>query len=188
VFLCLSAEYLARGFNPGAALRARVGVMNALMTEVAARANPTPENPFPVAIVVTKADLLTNFDGSIQENAVEIVKKFFSTLFVPGSPWLIGIIGVSLGKDLAQNLISGEVDPLGVHLPVSFGVLCKLIKHSNGLPKPKGKWGFLSTIFNANIQETEVKTRIQQLDQELATIPIYAGEQRISSLLQWAKL
>ncbi|MFB2878805.1 hypothetical protein [Floridanema aerugineum] len=188
LFLCLSAEYLAKGFTPGAALKARVGVMNALMTEVAAKKNSTPENPFPVAIVVTKADLLDNFNGSIKENAVEVIKKFFKTLFVPGSPWLTGIIGVSLGKELAEKPDSGEIDPIEVHLPVTFGVLCKLIKHANGLAKPKGNWGFLSKIIDTNVEETEIKNRIQQLDLELASVPIYAGNQRITSLLKWAKL
>ncbi len=193
VFLCISAEYLTRGFTPKAALKAGIGMMNSFMTEVAAKVNPTPQNPFPVAIIVTKADLLTNYDSSLHKNADEIVKKFFeNTLFVPGSPWLIGIIPVSLDKELAQNPDLGIVNHFGVQLPVTFGLLCKLIKQRNRLAQPsKGNWSWLSPILETNLndkQATELNTQIEQLDRELASVPIYAGDRRIYSLLKYGNI
>ena len=163
--------------------------MNTLMTELAEKVDPTPENPFPIAVVVTKADLINNFDGEINENAVENVKKFFkNTLFVPDSPWLVGIIPVTLGKELAENIDSGTVDPLNVHLPVTFAVLCKLIKQTNGVTKSKkGPWSTILSGFDEKHQK-DMKTRIQQLNQELDEVPIYAGDRQIPSLLDWGKM
>ena len=159
--------------------------MNAFMTELAEKANPTPENPFPVAVVVTKADLLNNFDGYLQEKTVETVKQFFkNTLFVPDSPWLVGIIPVTLGTELAQNIELGMVEPINVHLPVTFAVLHKLIKQTNRVSKTRGVWSTILPGFDAR-QPTDIKTRMQQLNQELIGVPIYSGDRQIPSLLEW---
>jgi hypothetical protein len=184
VFLCLPAEYLLSGSRYKAAAKAGVGRMNTLMTEVAAKVNPTPENPFPVAIIVTKADLLGEFDGSLESNAIDAVKAVFQSLFVPESPWLVSIIGVSLGQELAQKPESGEIDPIAVHLPVTFAVLCKLLKQKQTVAKPKRDLSWLGSVLDLTLRDPQqVEKKIQQLDQELADVTIYAGNQRVQGLL-----
>jgi hypothetical protein len=187
VFLCLSAEHLANGLNLQAARKAKLATMNTIMVELATKINATPQNPFPVAIVVTKADLLANFNGTIQQNFADSIKPYFDALFQSNSPWLTAIIPVSLGAELAQNPDSGKIEPMGVHLPVSFGVLCQLIKERGRQGQPQGGFGFLQKILGINsAQMAQLDERIKQLNKEFVDlqIPIYAGDRRITSLIQ----
>jgi GTPase SAR1 family protein len=191
IFLCISAEYLALAADEEdtfeAAMEAEVDTMNSLLTAVDSRVKPTSVKPFPVAIVVTKADLLAN--SSIQEKGVETVKEFFkNTLFVKPH-WLTAIIPVSLGQELARNPDSGRIKPVGVHLPVTFAVLCKLIKERNGQARPSSDWRAIIERFSGeNKDVTDINTQIKNLDAELGNIWIYAGDRQISSLLEWAKM
>jgi hypothetical protein len=188
IFLCISAEYLALASSEGntfdAALEAEVGTMNSLLTVIHDKRKPTPDKPFPIAIVVTKADLLAN--NSIKEGGVEIVKEFFeNTLFVKQKQnWLTAIIPVTLGQELAQNPDSGKINPVGVHIPVTFAVLCKLIKERNGQGGVRASIKEMLARFTGNKDETDtIETQIEKLDAELADIPMYAGDTKISSLL-----
>lgn len=185
ILLCISAEYLALAAIQGdefqAIEEAEVGVMNGLLTEVAEKAAISKDNPFPVAIVVTKADLLTKFQGKMQGEPVEIAKSFFeNTLFVKDH-WLTAIIPVTLGQELAENEDSGKIKPEGVHLPVSFGVLCKILKEQRRQKKP-GNWKDLIKSFFGQDEEG-IDTQIKKLDQELSNIHLYLGDHKIDSII-----
>jgi hypothetical protein len=185
LFLCLSAEYLIKGHNAAAALKAKVGAINQLIIELNQVKKPTCENPFPVAIVITKADLLAN--GQSPESISKNASKFFHPLFVADSPWLVSIIPVSLGQNIANDPDNAEIDPINIHLPVTFAVLCKLYqsRHSNS-SSAKGIWKWL--VSNA-AEHQELGKKIRLLDQELtdADVPIMLGGKQISSILGLAE-
>lgn len=190
LFLCLSAEYLVKGFSPGAAMRAKTGAINQLIVELNKVKKPTLQSPFPVAIVVTKADLLSS-SGQSPESMSKNIAKFFQALFVSESPWLVSIIPVSLGKDIGSDPDNAEVDPINIHLPVTFSVLCNLFQSQyNNISSPqKGVWKWLLPDAR-DLQVKDLDKRIKLLDKELvdADVPIMLGGQKVSSILDLAGL
>ncbi|KAM3092505.1 hypothetical protein ACKFKG_22070 [Phormidesmis sp. 146-35] len=187
LFLCLSAEYLVKGYNAAAALKAKVGAINQLIIELDQVKKPTRENPFPVAIVITKADLLSSSNEQSPESISKNAAKFFHPLFVADSPWLVSIIPVSLGQNIANDPDNADVDPINIHLPVTFAVLCKLYqsRHSNS-SSAKGIW---RRLLSNGTEQQDLGKKIRLLDQELteADVSVMLGGQRISSILGLAE-
>jgi len=125
VFLCISGELLKQKLTESQlniiARRAGVTRMNRYLAELAKAKQPTNENPCPVVITITK------YDQCFQRNKDEIledIKKIFSIFFQPNSGWLTMICPVSLGKELAENKNTGEIEPKNMHLPLVFAIYC----------------------------------------------------------------
>lgn len=85
-----------------------------------------PDKRPAIAIVITKYDLIAQ-SGS--EQVIEAIKNVFNPLFAPNGKWEVLICPISLGKELAQNPNSGEIDPKNVHLPVTYAMYYAL-QHS----------------------------------------------------------
>lgn len=128
LFLCVSGEYLKQAVvkengEVNLVLRQKVatklGVRTTLkyIMELAEILNLTNSKPFPIAIVITKYDLCVKRgkDAIVQE-----IKNLFEPLFRPDSGWLVTICPVSLGKQLATDLDSGEIEPVNFQLPLLF--------------------------------------------------------------------
>jgi hypothetical protein len=130
------------------------------------------------------------------------VKELFSLLFQPDSGWLTSICPVSLGKDLANDLNGGEINPINIHLPVVFAVYAKLLENArdtksnldsvaNSLSQDKqGNW-FQKWINSENIDQkgksiTQLQGQVETLTRqmkllvkELGKIPLYLGDQEL---------
>ncbi len=128
LFLCISGEFLRDGIDrKKASLKIKANRINFILQEVIKQVNPTKEKPFPVAIVITKFDLCASRKNKVID---DIKDNLFPALFTDGSGWLTMICPVSLGKDLAENQNTGEIEPINVHLPVIFGIYSKLLEDS----------------------------------------------------------
>lgn len=124
LFLCISGEYLVDPITPNTVREIKSDRMNQFIQQyISATKNPTNQNPFPVAIVITKYDLCHHRD---RDEIVADVRKLFQALFTPNSGWLAMICPVSLGKELCKDLDSGNIVPVNVHLPVVFAVYAQL--------------------------------------------------------------
>ena len=84
---------------------------------------PNPQQPFPIAIVITKYDLCHHRN---RDEIIADVKKLFQALFTPNSGWLVMICPVSLGRDLCDDPDNASIVPVNVHLPVVFAVYSQL--------------------------------------------------------------
>src|SRR5262249_49647669 len=75
-----------------------------------------------VVIAITKADeclgRLIN-PGEIEEILDEI-KKLVGTVF--HREWLTMICPLTLGRSLSENVMTGEIDPVNLHIPVLFAI------------------------------------------------------------------
>ncbi|BAY66422.1 hypothetical protein NIES22_65610 [Calothrix brevissima NIES-22] len=126
LFLCISAEDLQLTTKMKRARAIKADRMNVLIKEIAEAVKPTANQPFPVVFVITKFDLCPNPDD--QETVIKAIQELFSTFWdSPG--WFVSICPVSLGKELGEDFADGEIDPVNVHLPVTFAIYCKLYKH-----------------------------------------------------------
>ena len=105
--------------------------INHFLSEYAAENQKLP----PIAIVITKSDLAYQAIGkSNKTEAYHIicnaVKKAFTPLFsMPenmdselGFSTVVGIIPVTLGKNISVNNNSGKLRPLNMHLPIYVGI------------------------------------------------------------------
>jgi hypothetical protein len=76
----------------------------------------------PVVIAITKAELCS---GEVLSEGVNAIKdKMLPGLFTQGSEWLVMISPVSLGNEKSGRF---EINPLNVHLPVTFAVYYALL-------------------------------------------------------------
>ena len=124
LFLCISGEHLVDPITPSTVREIKSDRMNQFIQQhISVNKNPTNQNPFPVAIVITKYDLCHHRD---RDEIVADVQKLFQALFTPNSGWLTMICPVSLGKELCNDLDKGNIDPVNVHLPVVFAVYAQL--------------------------------------------------------------
>lgn len=87
----------------------------------------------PIVLVVTKADLCAKWiSGSEMQ---EIVKESFSDSGLFGKRNTTYIVAVSLGKNIADDDYSGEVEPINIHIPFFIGIyheflnFCLYLKH-----------------------------------------------------------
>lgn len=126
VFLCVSGEHLSEGDLSETKLRSnarKAGVQRmTLFLDKLAEDLKDHQKPFPIVIVITKADLCLKRG---KEAIIEDLKKMFGSLFMQNHDWLIMICPVSLGKTLGDNSDTGEIDPKFLHLPLVFALYAK---------------------------------------------------------------
>ena len=85
----------------------------------------------PIVFVVTKADLCGKWTSGSEMQ--EILKESFSSVF--GKGITAYIVAVSLGKNIADDDYSGEVEPINIHIPFFIGIyheflnFCLYLKH-----------------------------------------------------------
>jgi GTPase SAR1 family protein len=124
LFLCISGEYLTSELTPKTVREIKSDRMNQFIQQyVSNNKQPNPQQPFPVAIVITKYDLCHHRE---REEIIADVKKLFQALFTPNSGWLVMICPVSLGRDLGEDPDNARIVPVNVHLPLVFAVYSQL--------------------------------------------------------------
>lgn len=124
LFLCISGEYLTSELTPNTVRQIKSDRMNQFIQQyISNNKQPNPQQPFPVAIVITKYDLCHHRE---REEIIADVKKLFQALFTPNSGWLVMICPVSLGRDLGDDPDHAKIVPVNVHLPVVFAVYSQL--------------------------------------------------------------
>jgi hypothetical protein len=124
LFLCISGEYLTSELTPNTVREIKSDRMNQFIQQyVSNNKQPNPQQPFPVAIVITKYDLCHHRE---REEIIADVKKLFQALFTPNSGWLVMICPVSLGRDLGDDPDNARIVPVNVHLPLVFAVYSQL--------------------------------------------------------------
>ena len=125
LFICVDGEHLAKGNN-----HRKIRKLAPLSMSINPYFNDYLSNKKlpPIGFIVTKYDLCC--DTTTEEDLKQIIFEAFSPFFASRDN-TIGIIPVSLGKEIADNDYKGELDPMNVHLPIFMGiyfVLCDQIK------------------------------------------------------------
>ena len=124
LFLCISGEYLTSELTPKTVREIKSDRMNQFVQQyISNNQQPNPQQPFPIAIVITKYDLCHHRN---RDEIIADVKKLFQALFTPNSGWLVMICPVSLGRDLCDDPDNASIVPVNVHLPVVFAVYSQL--------------------------------------------------------------
>ena len=175
LFLCVSGEYLKQAIvetdgKPDFRVRQKVAtrlnltIMNNLITELQQKLKPTSNNPFPVAIVITKYDLCMERG---KEAIVQDIKQLFEPLFYWNSDFLTLICPVSLGKELADNLNIGGIDPINLDKPLLFAAYSLFCER------------FLSG------QKENDKKWMNLLAQELRWSSLYLGNKEVTPNIDW---
>ena len=124
LFLCISGEHLTEPVTPSTVREIKSDRMNQFIQQyISKQKKPDPQNPFPVAIIITKYDLCQHRE---REDIVADVQQLFQALFTPNSGWFTMICPVSLGKELCEDTHNGTIVPVNVHLPVVFSVYAQL--------------------------------------------------------------
>ena len=77
----------------------------------------------PVGIILTKSDLFMHDTDDAEVR--KILAEAFSPLFVSRET-LIGVIPVTLGKNIQDDNYRGELEPVNVHLPIFMAIWCAL--------------------------------------------------------------
>jgi len=79
----------------------------------------------PIVFVVTKADLCGQYlrNGEMKD----ILKEAFSSVF--GKDITTYVVAVSLGKDIADDDYSGEVEPINIHIPFFIGIFHEFLNY-----------------------------------------------------------
>ena len=124
LFLCISGEHLVNELTPSTVREIKSDRMNQFIQQyISINKNPNSQNPFPVALIITKYDLCHHRN---KEEILGDVKKLFQALFTPNSGWLVMICPVSLGRELCDDPDNASIVPVNVHLPVVFAVYSQL--------------------------------------------------------------
>lgn len=124
VFLTISGEYLQDQVTPNSVREMKSDRMNQFLQQyISNHYRPTSNNPFPIAILITKYDLCHH---RTKEEVIEDIKKLFQALFTNNSGWLVMVCPVSLGKELESDTDTGMIVPVNVHLPIVFAVYSRL--------------------------------------------------------------
>ncbi|MEM8777601.1 MAG: hypothetical protein AAGF26_01755 [Cyanobacteria bacterium P01_G01_bin.49] len=201
LFLCISGEYLKDQITPDTIRKLQSHRMTGFLQKISNQIKPTPNRPFPVAIVITKYDLCS--ERKTQEIIEEIKQNLYPALFTPNSGWLVMICPVSLGKDLSSDLDSGNISPENVHLPVVFAIYSKLREHGLMLKGEQiSSQGSLKSLENTNffmkwLHSSEIKdqkdklyklgTEIQKIEkdmillaQELQKVPVFLNGKEVT--------
>ena len=125
VLLTVSGELLANQVDDHALqmimLDANVNSMNRFLTDLGKAGVVSSEQPFPIVILITKFDKCYHRH---HDELIDDLKRMFNVLFTKnsGAGWLVAICPVTLGKDLANDLVTGIIDPRNVELPMIFAV------------------------------------------------------------------
>ncbi len=177
LFLCISGEYLTDKITPHTVREIKSDRMNQFIQQyISNKQNPTPENPFPIAIIITKYDLCHHRD---KQEVIEDIKKLFQALFTHDSGWLVMICPVSLGKELCDDPDNGDIVPINTHLPVVFAVYSQLRAHGIQLKDKRDRASqTLDSFNNANpivkwLKDKEVQSsynQLQAIEAEISTV------------------
>lgn len=118
---------LVRDQNTSAAYK-RLKKYNKLLSDYA---NETGCKKLPIAIVVTKGDLITTDE---YKQGVDVLKRYFNTLFVNSDDgWHVAITRCGLGDPSSPlqgetgDSVIGIINPFNIHIPVLFAVRVGLI-------------------------------------------------------------
>ena len=210
LFLCISGEFLTKeivdvsgnvdyGARQRIATQLKITPMTNIITDIQKKLNPTNAKPFPIAIVVTKYDQCM---ARGKDAVVRDVKQLFEPFFQPNSGLLTMICPVSLGKDLSENLNTGEINPINVHLPVAFAIYAKLRENalnakayrdeiSRGINADKGRNWFIRWVNSeemankeAKLKELEgqfevIQSKMERLTEELQKVPLFLGDKEV---------
>lgn len=149
IFLCIPGELLeANQTNDTHQVitRSQTAKMNGFLRIVGERLKPTIKKPFPIVLIITKADLMGNatfsmisniinrsplkhISDTVQSKITSFAMKLFPTLFAQNSGWLTMISPVTLGKGLAKDKKGGKIEPVNMSLPLIFAIQAKLLKN-----------------------------------------------------------
>ena len=176
LFLCISGEYLTDKITPNTVREIKSDRMNQFIQQyISNNHNPTKEQPFPIAIIITKYDLCHHRD---KQAVIEDIRKLFQALFTPDSGWLVMICPVSLGKELCEDPDTGNIVPVNNHLPIVFAVYSQLRTYGIEL---KEKRDDINKRLNDSHKNTLVKMlksqeikqdneQLKTIDQEISTV------------------
>jgi GTPase SAR1 family protein len=124
LFLCISGEHLVNEITPSTVREIKSDRQNQFIQQyISANKQPNSQNPFPVALVITKYDLCHHRN---KDEIITDVKRLFQALFTPNSGWLVMVCPVSLGRELCDDPDNANIVPVNVHLPVVFAVYSQL--------------------------------------------------------------
>jgi GTPase SAR1 family protein len=186
LFLCISGEYLVEPITPKTVRELKSDRMNQFIQQyISSNKQPTNQNPFPIAIVITKYDLCHHRN---RDEIIADVQKLFQALFTPNGGWLAMICPVSLGKELCNDLHNANITPVNVHLPVVFAVYAQLRAYGIRFKAQRDR---LSQSINAIKQTNPILQllKTQELNRyttelEICTTEIMAVEENMKLLSQ----
>ncbi|MDJ1182535.1 TRAFAC clade GTPase domain-containing protein [Roseofilum casamattae] len=145
LFISISGEYL-KDQKGAQKLRSAVRRVNTLINKLLSSRSISPENPYPVAVVVTKFDLCKDLS---KEEIIDRVQGLFQGFFTENSGFFVMICPVSLGLELADNPSQGQIEPINLALPVFFAVYSEFkqqyVARKNKLSSEKTKVSNLQT-------------------------------------------
>ena len=177
LFLCVSGEHLIDKISPATVRAIKSDRQNQFIQQYIGKQNhPNSEQPFPVAIVITKYDLCHHRE---KQEIIEDIKKLFQALFASNSGWLVMICPVSLGKDLAEDPEKGAIIPVNAHLPVLFAVYSRLRAYGIELKTKRDRqYELIASLKKANpliqwFKQAEITaqdTELQDLATRIATV------------------
>ncbi len=202
LFLCISGEYLAEPVTPTTVREIKSDRMNQFIQQyISEKKQPTNQNPFPVAIVITKYDLCHQRE---RDEIIADVQKLFQALFTPNTGWLTMICPVSLGKELCNDLDNASIVPVNIHLPVVFAVYAQLraygiefkaqrdrltnsidaIKKNNSLLqllKSKELNNYIAELESCTNEIIAVEENMKLLSQELQQVSLYFSGSEVTA-------
>lgn len=207
IFLCISGEHLTEEIvdstgavnnnaKAKAARKLQTSRMNRIIQDIGAKVGAASNNPFPIAIVITKYDLCMQRG---KEAVIRDIKELLDPLFTENSSWLTTIIPVSLGKDVQSG---GEINPIAIHLPVVFAVYIQLRNTANQLNLSRksvsgqltdaksrnfiSRWLNSSEIDNKEkrikeleSQSSDILSKMQLLVQQLGKVAVFQGKDEV---------
>ncbi len=176
LFLCISGEYLVDKITPNTVREIKSDRMNQFIQQYISNAQkPNKDNPFPIAVIITKYDLCHHRD---KQAVIEDVKKLFQALFTPDSGWLVMICPVSLGKELCEDPDNGTIVPVNNHLPIVFAVYSQLREFGIKLKQERDginqvlsdchKNALVKIIKNQEIQKSN--TKLETIHKQISTV------------------
>lgn len=154
-------------------LRSTARRINTLINNLLSSRNINPQNPYPIALVVTKCDLL--YEDFSREELIDRVQELFQGLFTENSGFFVMICPVTLGKELAAKPNDGKIKPEALELPVFFAVYSEFkeqyVARKNRLSSEKTR---ISNLETGGIKQwfkrgkiRDGKERIQSLGNEI---------------------
>ena len=177
LFLCVSGEYLADKLTPTTVRQLKSDRMNQFIQQYVSRdLLPSPNRPFPIAIIITKYDLCQHRE---KQEIIADIKRLFQALFTPNSGWLVMICPVSLGKELGEDPNNGDIVPVNVHLPIVFAVYAQLrkwgieLKEKRDRSEQKVEAMKKTNVLWQLLKEREIKTQtaeLQECETNLTTV------------------
>jgi hypothetical protein len=177
VLLTISGEYLRDRVTPTTVREIKSDRMNQFLQQYISNSyHPTSNNPFPVAILITKYDLCHH---RTKEEVIEDIKKLFQALFTANSGWLVMICPVSLGKELESNIDTGMIVPVNVHLPIVFAVYSQLRTYGINL---KNKYNNLTEIIKKNQQLNPIIRWLKRVEEQKQLTELEISKEEIGTI------